>query len=1108
MYLEKKIHDPNLDPPKNISIITSATKAPALANVSSPTKSNPIRTAKETPESDILNYWRSIEFFSPQRIPKTAPRLRQDPVFEIHQNEPLCPWEDSHPFKTKKHQYKLIHQHMVYCALYPHLLIKESLQAVFGQDEDSFDERMEGEGCVFAFSVSSEGRPLFDSFILSTSAWALGQILNNKMKKSNWLDGFDKCAKKLSLEFATYCKIDEEGINLKSQGHNVGKPLNGSDLFDVTNRLLKKLKLHLDGKIQIRVKSSFVSLSKAYKADDQDFLNSFFVEDLKKVSKACIHGELGRALKDFLSSNSTVDLQKKINVRKEIPFVFDTLAPQHFPNGRWPSVGHHPLVLSQQFAINSIFSTLKQDDSGIFAVNGPPGTGKTTLLRDLIAGVVVNRAICLAEYKDPKHILSGTKINWKTEKYTLAISSWSKEFENFSIVVASSNNGAVENITTEIPGEAAIDLSWGSYVDYFRELSANLIQKPAWALVAARLGNKANRNNFIQKFWYGELLDDNSDEALLANRAPSFLQLLKEHADSDFPQQNWQDALTSFKKAQQDEEKIRNERIGWYTLLNKINALKKDRGDLLQRIGREVEILKGIEQEYSVKNELYLSSQVQLDKINQKRLEHHQFRPKFIDIIFTLGKAYKIWSIKDNLYLEAIQNEEKSICLLEKKLEIISKNLVNCQKNNSSLNDEIHMVETKLNEAMSMFNILVQRYPTIPDINEWILNDTEKELSSPWADDAWNKARSILFLEALNLHKSFILSNALLFRKNMRAMMDILGGTVPQDAPEAGVKAAWLTFFFVIPVVSTTFASFDRLFKHLGKEDIGWLLIDEAGQATPQSAVGAIWRSKKVVVVGDPLQLAPIVTLPLTAQQSLRQYFQVSESWIPKWTSVQMLADRVTTVGTFLPYNDNLLWVGSPLRVHRRCDNPMFNIVNKIAYDELMVFGTPVGATLSLPDACWFNVSSQNAEGHFIPDEGKQLHVLLDNIIQYGFDPKNIFVISPFKQVVNELYKYQALYPNLNIGTIHTTQGKEADIVILVLGGEPKRSGAKQWASESPNLLNVAVSRAKRRLYVIGDRSSWKNFNYFDTMAHNLATSNGNDATSWIGSSKNHEKII
>nr|WP_203227758.1 AAA domain-containing protein [Calorimonas adulescens] len=65
-----------------------------------------------------------------------------------------------------------------------------------------------------------------------------------------------------------------------------------------------------------------------------------------------------------------------------------------------------------------------------------------------------------------------------------------------------------------------------------------------------------------------------------------------------------------------------------------------------------------------------------------------------------------------------------------------------------------------------------------------------------------------------------------------------------------------------MPVVSTTFASVSTFLKYIGKEELGILVIDEAGQATPQSALGAIWRTSKAIVIGDPMQIEPIVTVP------------------------------------------------------------------------------------------------------------------------------------------------------------------------------------------------------------------------------------------------------
>lgn len=59
-------------------------------------------------------------------------------------------------------------------------------------------------------------------------------------------------------------------------------------------------------------------------------------------------------------------------------------------------------------------------------------------------------------------------------------------------------------------------------------------------------------------------------------------------------------------------------------------------------------------------------------------------------------------------------------------------------------------------------------------------------------------------------------------------------------------------------------------------------------------------------------------------------------------------------------------------------------------------------------------------------------------------------------------------------------------MVILVLGGDPDRPRSKTWAGDEPHLLNVAVSRAQHRLYVIGDHDSWSPIGYFNYLAETL----------------------
>jgi len=293
----------------------------------------------------------------------------------------------------------------------------------------------------------------------------------------------------------------------------------------------------------------------------------------------------------------------------------------------------------------------------------------------------------------------------------------------------------------------------------------------------------------------------------------------------------------------------------------------------------------------------------------------------------------------------------------------------------------------------------------------------------------------------------------------------------------------WGTLFLTVPVVSTTFASFGRLFSHLWDNKIGWLLIDEAGQASAKAAVGAVMRSKRVVVVGDPLQLEPIVGLPGSVQSILHREIKAHDMALSDFTSVQKRADFIEQHGTKLESDEvDDIWVGSPLRVHRRCNSPMFDISNVTTYKGLMVQGKEENSSV-LANSCWIDVPSLTNNGHWIAEEGIQAEELVRELIYQNVDKDDIYLISPFRDIVKglkELFdKNKLIDVKKRVGTIHTVQGKEATVVILVLGSDPKNEGARAWAALKPNLLNVAVTRAKERLYVIGNQAKWKDKQYF-----------------------------
>lgn len=991
------------------------------------------------------------------------------------------PWEASHPLSSRRTPSRTTRRYLIYCGVFGLDKVRFVLEEKFGKDPETFDERSDGETSLFAFSVTDDGRPLFDTFVLSTCAWATARTLNPGPGSADWLSGFESTASKLVSEFEEGYALrpdDTPGQEIKSKGFNFGRPIAYADLLHETKRIAGSLGIGcLCNGFEIRIKAGLIASSKKFSGDDQDFLNSFYVKDLGKVAAEVRNNNLGKGLATFLASSAEVDPAKRIDVRKSINKLFQQLSPELFPLGRWPSKGHHPLVFSQQFAVNSMIQDLI-GSSGLFAVNGPPGTGKTTLLRDLIAAVIVERANRLSELARPEYAFIGEK-RWKVGEFNRVISIWKEELRGFEIVVSSNNNGAVENVTLEIPGQEAIDPAWTSETDYFPELATRLIDQPAWAMIAARLGNKANRNTFMNRFWYGNKELDDPEEDV---SAVGFLSLLKAYEQEPA---YWESAVNRFKKAVSDEQLLREDREIIYRIYQEFFSLYQEFSSMEKRLSDLGQLKSEAKNQLISFQEAEKVADLKAKEAKIRRLEHRKFLPGFIEILFTFGKAFREWRIQDKrlessiqkteIFLEQTkgQTESQSLALgsLESDIHQVSRILEQKRKSLTDAQEKLYAAKSKLG-------------PHFPIPNDWVKDEKARELSSPWADPEWNAARAKVFLEALQLHKAFVVANAGPMRKTLQGAMDVLSGAVPDNAPRDAVEAAWTALFFVIPVISTTFASFDRLFSHLGAESIGWLLIDEAGQAVPQSAVGGIWRSKRSVVMGDPLQLEPVVTIPMTVRESLRKYYQVEEIWLPgTTTSVQKLADRVSHLGTYVNSSDDPIWVGSPLRVHRRCDQPMFDISNKVAYDGLMIFGTPPRSSLDLPASCWVHVESNNSLGHWIPEEGHAVIELIEDLAAHGVKTEEIFVISPFRVVVRQLRQISSRFKGVRAGTIHTVQGKESDVVILVLGGDIRRPGAKQWASSRPNLLNVAASRAKRRLYVVGNRESWKQYKYFSTCA-------------------------
>ncbi len=488
-----------------------------------------------------------------------------------------------------------------------------------------------------------------------------------------------------------------------------------------------------------------------------------------------------------------------------------------------------------------------------------------------------------------------------------------------------------------------------------------------------------------------------------------------------------------------------------------------------------------------------------VEALDQNRAALWSTRPGFLSRLFGT-QTYRLWheaydSLSKKLTSEKIEFSRLSADPETKRSEFARAN-GELQKMQASV---IELTETLRRERIACED-LAGRYPGTFISEEFFdQRHQDKQKSAPWLDAATARLRNDVFEAAMALHKAFVDGAAKPIRHNLNVLMDGFG-TRSLGSPEkdALIPDLWSTLFLLVPVVSTTFASVSRMLGKIGPESFGWLLVDEAGQALPQAAVGALMRTQRAMVVGDPIQIEPVVVLPDQLTEAMCQQFGIDPLiYNAPGASAQTLADSATEYyGTF-ETKFGTREVGVPLLVHRRCAEPMFSISNSIAYENLMVqakAAKPSAIRDVLGPSRWIDIEGRGQE-KWCPQEGEALLAQLGHLRDRGCAP-DFYVVTPFVVVqdrMREVLRTSGLlegwvenphqWVKERIGTVHTVQGREAEAVFFILGApDARQRGARGWAGGRPNLLNVAATRAKEALYVVGNRSLWKTAGVFQSL--------------------------
>ena len=1069
---------------------------------------------------NILRYWWMLELFSPQSVPKPTKHLTNQDSSRVIEWRPgnALPWQTlTPPSPIGKCQRRW--QHTVYLGVYKLEDIYHRLHQAFGEDSDAYDEGQPGRSACAGVLFNERGELVSGSAVLSSALWAVGQISDGALKRGDeWAEGFPAAAKSFTE------LVDAIDVNRCQTGAELPEPYNANSLYILLRLAHQAAGVAENEKLatgKIIIKSDPVpERSSDDFPVDSDFLNSYFLDELALVQRDIVSNQCPSALAAYLTNDNSTSEDSRIDVITEPQIVNDRVRIERLPKGRWPSNPEHPLALRQQFAVNQALDDLG-NTRGMMSVNGPPGTGKTTMLRDIVAGNVVERARRLASLARPEDAFTTVIHSWESEDgFRRNIRQLRKELVGFEMVLASANNAAVENVSFEIPARSAIAKQWRDEADYFADIASAALTatrgnasaddsdlppdsdrapSKAWGLVAARLGNKKNRNNFRSAFWFDKI--DHQTKAMITPRMQT---RLKRWQSGEVPHRNWEEAKSSFQLAERRVDELIDRRRSAQARLDSLPSAIARESSLALELQQLNSAVVATDFAIQAEKERFIQAETEYADAVEARSQHIETKPGLLETLFSLGRTVRVWRSSleplEETLIAARNRRQNSIRALEH---------LNQQAQNIQI-DILRVAESRaeaanaLKEIRRCIAIDRETYPIGYPGENW--DGKSRELRAPWLDPELDEARSMLFLAALRLHEDFLANAAKEMLVSLRAAIEVVAGVSPPSLTPEKVLAAWQTFFLVVPLVSTTFHSFGRMFARVGRDSLGWLFVDEAGQASPQYAVGAIWRSQRVVVVGDPLQLEPVVTIPSKASRDIATAYQVTQTWIPPRGSVQTLADRISKYGTLFKQSDRSVWVSSPLTVHRRSDEPMFSLFNEIAYNGIMVNGVnrhhrhqdkpdvyDDKSGLGVAPSQWFDEPALTRGSHLQTNQIYRFELELNRLQEQNISMSDIIAISPFRLMADRLGEIGDRYPGLRAGTIHKAQGREADIVFLVLGGDPSSPGAKAWASSTVNLVNVAASRAKRRLYVIGDRNDWARYNYFQQLSSVLSWNASSD---------------
>ncbi|CAI49563.1 ATP-dependent DNA helicase Dna2 [Natronomonas pharaonis DSM 2160] len=260
-------------------------------------------------------------------------------------------------------------------------------------------------------------------------------------------------------------------------------------------------------------------------------------------------------------------------------------------------------------------------------------------------------------------------------------------------------------------------------------------------------------------------------------------------------------------------------------------------------------------------------------------------------------------------------------------------------------------------------------------------------------------------------------------------------------------------------VAATTAACGSRALK---QQQFDVAVIDEAGQLTEPGTFLATNRADRFVLVGDHEQLPPVVRAENDLQTSL------FEQLIDDYPDAAVMLDRQYRMSQRIQYFASREFYDGQLRPANA----------EVASQRLADLDGVDVSTLpsALRDAVSFVDPGGSADGNTNPTEADRVADIVSAYLDAGVDPDDIGVIAPFRAQVAELSRR---IDEVTVDTVDRFQGSSKEVIIVSFVATGELSSP---IFEDYRRVNVALTRAKKALVLVGDATALRSVPFYERM--------------------------